>query len=301
MTDNPMASIITTMKINARILGLFTFIILSSAIAWPVNKIGLAYMSPLWFTVWRLGIATATMMTLVLLLKKFSWPHKKDVPLILIIGLLQISLYILFTNIGLAYSPAGRAALLAYTTPLWVMPCAIFLFNEEQSFLKWTGFILGITGLIILLSPWELDWSNTQVVFGNMMLLLAAIIWAISILCTRYMHWHKTPLELMPWQLLAGMIPILIYASIKEPILSVTWNISLVSSLLYTGIIVTGICYWIGVIINKELPTITFSLGYLAVPIGSMVVSAIFLHEAITMPTLGAMVLILAGTMCVAL
>lgn len=301
VTDCFMTSIITSMKINARILGLFVFIVLSWATAWPINKIGLDYISPLWFTCLRLIIATITMMGLVILLKKFSWPRKEDLPLIFIIGLLQISFYILLTNMGLAYCPAGHSTLLAYTTPLWVMPCAILLFNEQHTALKWLGLVLGMGGLVVLLSPWELDWTNKKIVLGNMMLLLASLMWAISILCTRYMRWTKSPLELIPWQLLIGTIPVLLYAGFKEPIIIVNWSTPLLLSLLYTGILVTGISYWLCVIVNKELPTITLSLGFLIVPVISLILSAIFLHENITAYTMSAMMLILAGTVCVAL
>ncbi len=284
---------------NCRILGLFTFIILSWGLAWPVNKIGLAYMSPLWYTAARLIIGTVTMMAFVIAMKKFTLPKREDYPLIVIIGLLQISIYILLANIGLAYLPAGRSSLLAYTTPLWVMPAATLFFYEKTGWLKWLGFGLGIGGLFLLLSPWEMNWSDKHILFGTAMLLLASLCWAISMLCVRYMQWTKSPLELIPWQLLVGTIPILVYALIKEPSISVHWTPALILSLLYTGILVTGLSYWSGVVVNKELPTIVVSLGFLIVPVFSMIISAIFMHETINLSTATAMMLIITGLVCV--
>lgn len=288
-------------QINLRILGLFLFIILSWGLAWPINKIGLEYMSPLWYTSLRLIVGTITMMALVLAANKFALPQRKDIPLILIIGLLQISLYIFLTNLGLAYIPAGRASLLAYTTPLWVMPIAILVFREQPSLMKWAGFLLGTAGVFVLLSPWELDWSDHRIVFGTAMLLLASLSWAISMLCARYMHWNKSPLELIPWQLLIGTIPILLCAWYQEPTFQFEWNSTLVLSLIYTGALVTGISYWTGVVINKELPTIVVSLGFLIVPIFSLVISALFMHEMVSLTTMSAIALILLGLVCVAI
>ncbi|MCW5583425.1 MAG: DMT family transporter, partial [Gammaproteobacteria bacterium] len=131
-------------NINFRILGLFIFIVISWGMAWPINKIGLTYMSPTWYTATRLIVGTATMMLIVIAMGKFSLPQRKDYPLILIIGLLQISIYILLTNFGLAYLPAGRSSLLAYTTPLWVMPATTLFFNEKVGTFRWIGFALGI-------------------------------------------------------------------------------------------------------------------------------------------------------------
>jgi drug/metabolite transporter (DMT)-like permease len=286
---------LTLVTFNYRIFALFLVIVFSWGLAWPVNKVGLMYMSPLWYTAARLVVGTIAMFVVVLAVKKFSLPEKRDIPLILIIGLLQIGVYILLTNIGLAYLPAGRSSLLAYTTPLWVMPIATLFFNERSGIFKWTGFLLGIAGLITLMNPWEINWTDHNVMLGSSALLLASLCWAISMFCVRHMRWTKSPLELIPWQLLTGAIPILIFAAVKEPALHVHWNTALILSLVYTGILVTGISYWLGVIINKELPTIVVSLGFLIVPVISFMISAIFMHETINVPTAIAITLILVG------
>lgn len=282
-------------KINYRIVGLFIFIILSWGLAWPVNKIGLSYMSPLWYTAIRLVIGTATMMGVVLAINQFALPRREDIPLIVTIGLLQISIYILLANVGLAYLPAGRSSLLAYTTPLWVMPAATLFFYEEAGLKRWIGFFLGISGLVLLMSPWEMNWRDANILFGSAMLLLASLCWAISMLCARYMHWTKSPLQMIPWQLLIGTVPILLFAFVKEPSISITWNLPLILSLLYTGVLVTGLSYWCGLIINKEIPTIIASLGFLLVPVFSLMISALFMHEVISLLTGTAMALIFFG------
>ena len=293
--------ILTDSSIRLRHVALFIFIILSWGLAWPVNKVGLEFMSPAWYTAIRLVIGTLTMMALVVAMKKFSLPDWRDMPLIVIVGLFQLGLYILLVNFGLAYMPAGRSSLLAYTTPLWVMPAAIILFAEPAGPLKWMGFILGISGLIILLSPWELNWSDRNILFGTAMLLLSSLIWAMTMLCVRHLRWHKSPLELMPWQLLVGTLPILAYAYMQEPTVTIHWNATLLLSLIYTGFLVTGLSYWSGIVVNRELPTIVVSLGFLAVPVFSLLVSAIYLHEPISLLTGIAMILILTGLACVAI
>lgn len=268
-------------------------------LAWPINKIGLSYMPPIWYTAIRLITGMLTMLVIVIIVKKFSLPERKDWPLIAVVGLLQISTYVLLTNIGLTYLPAGRSSLLAYTTPLWIMPANAFFFHEEIGPLKWLGFITGMLGLIILLSPWELQWANHHIIYGSLILLLAAFSWAISMLCVRHMQWHKSPLELITWQLLAGAIPIVIFAYLKEPITLIHWSRPLFLSLIYTGMLVTGISYWTAVIINRALPTLLISLGFLLVPVLSLAVSAYFMHEMITLSTGMAMSLILLGLLLV--
>jgi drug/metabolite transporter (DMT)-like permease len=295
MDESGLARSFIMNKINYRIFALFVFIVLSWGLAWPINKIGLSYMSPLWYTAIRLVVATIAMTVIVISLKKFSLPRLHDLPLILTIGLLQIGVYILLTNLGLSYLPAGRASLLAYTTPLWIMPLAIVFFKEKPGPFKWIGFLLGLSGLVILMGLWKLDLSDNHILLGCAALLLASLSWAISMLCVRYMHWTKSPLELIPWQLTIGAIPVLCMAWIREPVMTVVWNYQLILSLTYTGFLVTGLSYWCGVIINKELPTILASLGFLAVPVFSLFISAIFLKESINLPSIVAIALILLG------
>lgn len=252
-------------------------------------------MSPLWYTTVRLIVGTATMMMFVASIKKLSWPSKKDFALIIIVGLLEISIYMLLANIGLSYLPAGRSSLLAYTTPLWIMPLVTWVFKEKSGITHWLGFILGLTGLFILLNPWESDWTNADTLFGSAMLLLASLCWAISMLACRYMKWNKPPLELISWQLLIGTLPILVFALAKEPLPTIEWNMPLVLSLVYTGVLVTGISYWGGVVLNRALPALVVSLGFLLVPVLSTTVSIFFMQEALTISTVIAMTCILLG------
>ena len=202
---------------NFRLFSLFSFIVLSWGLSWPITKVGLAYMTPLWYTAARLIVGTVTMTAIVIMAKKFQLPKREDLPLILVVGLLQISIFLWLANEGLAYLPAGRSALLAYTTPLWVMPIATFFFKERSTLKRWIGFACGVLGLIVLMSPWELTWTK-EVLYGTAMLLASSLAWAISMIGARYMAWNKSPLELIPWQLMIATIPMIIYAYCREPL-----------------------------------------------------------------------------------
>lgn len=113
---------------------LLVIVILIWGISWPMNKIGLEYMSPLLFATGRLIIATVSMFLIVIFTKNFIWPTRQDLPIILTIGLLQMGIFVLLINIGLHFVEAGRSSILVYTTPIWVTPIAIFIFKENAGF-----------------------------------------------------------------------------------------------------------------------------------------------------------------------
>lgn len=277
----------------------FLLLILAWGFSWPVSKIALQYMPPLWFSAARLGIGTVAMFSIVIMLRKFMWPTKQDIKIILVIGLLQIGLFMTLINIGLSHVAAGRSSILVYTTPLWVVPISVFFFRETASRIKWLGFIFGIIGIAVLFNPSTMNWSNQKTLIGNGVLLLAAFSWAISMLCARYMRWPHSPLQLISWQLLIGTLPVLLLAILKQPHAHTIWNHSLVWALLYGGIIATAFGYWGGVVMSKELPPITTSLGLLGVPVCGVISSVLILKEPITFSLILAISFILLGIICV--
>lgn len=276
-------------------------VVLIWGISWPVNKIGLHYISPLWFAALRLSVGAITMFIVVIALKKLIIPTRKDIPLLLVIGVLQVAIFMLCINVGLKHVNAGRSAILVYTTPLWVMPLAILFFKEKASIGKWLGFFLGLSGVLILFNPLEMDWSNHEVILGNGILLGASFVWAISMLCTRNMRWHHSPLELIPWQLAIGAIILWVFAIRMDSLNSLTWHLPTIEAALFTGIFATAFAYWGAIVISKELPSITASLSFLGVPVCGLIFAAFILGEPITPSILLAMLVILAGIACVAL
>jgi len=282
-----------------RLYLLLIYLIVVWALSWPVAKIGLEYISPLWFSALRLIIATACMFIIVMLLGKLVRPTKQDLPLILSIGFFQVALFMVCINVGLLYVDAGRSAILVYTTPLWVVPISIFFLKEKGTLMKWLGFIFGMVGIAILFNPFEIDWSDRKDLIGNGVLLLAALSWAIAMLCARHMRWTRSPVELIPWQLLMGAIIVTFFAFLKEPFDHIVWNHKLIAVLLYCSILATAIGYWGMVEVSKELPPITTSLSLLLTPVLGLIFSTIMLHEVITTAMIIAMCFTLGGVICV--
>lgn len=285
---------------KTKIYLLFAIIIFVWGLSWPVGKLGLQYIPSIWYAGYRLLIGALSMFVVVIVMGKFILPRKADIPIILTMGLLQMGLFMLLINIGLSHVDAGRSAVLVYTTPLWVMPLSLF-FKERAGLLKWLGFVLGMAGVIVLFGPWGIDWSNHLQLMGNGILLLASLCWAISILCARYMKWPHSPLELTPWQLLLGTIPVMAVAFFAQPHAAIHWNHVLIFSLLYNGVLSTAFAYWGTMLISKELPSVTVSLSLLVIPLVGLLFSVLLLHEPITLSFVLAIIFIVGGLCSVAL
>ena len=281
-----------------RMIALLLGVVLIWGMNWPLMKIAMSDISPLWFGTFRMAIGAVGLLIFLIMRGQFRWPTMKDKNHIVILGLLQMGAYISLVNVGLHYNSVGHSAILVYSTPIWIIPVAVLFFKEKFPYLKKLGFIFSILGILVLFNPLSFDWSNQSALIGSGLLLLAAVVWTIGVLFTKYSHWPSSVLELLPWQLLVGAFFIFIASLIFEPAPVIEWSASLVTLLVYEGIIVTAFSFWAIIELNKQLSAITSSLAMLAVPLIGMVSSAIYLGEEITAGLLSAYLLLTAGIVC---
>ncbi len=267
---------------------------------WPVMKIGLATIPPFWFAGLRVFLGAATLVIVLTITRNLALPGRRDIVQLISGGIFQVAIYMGLVNMALVTVEPGRAAVLAYTTPLWTVPGALILLGERLNPLKATGLLLGVGGLVLLFNPLDFDWSNHIQVMGNLLLMAAAVSWAIAILLMRGRPWHLTPLQLAPWQLALAGILLCGAGWMTEGPLSIPATPAIAAILLYNGPVCIGFCFWASVAIARALPAVTSSLAFLAVPAMGIAASAIALDERIDLSLIGGFALILAGVALVA-
>ena len=103
---------------------LLALLILTWAVSWPVIKIGVMSMPPIWFATLRYVVASACLFAFVALRRNLVLPPRGDWPLVVVSGALQMGAYSALTALALTMLPPGRASVLAFSTPIWVAPLA---------------------------------------------------------------------------------------------------------------------------------------------------------------------------------
>lgn len=274
---------------------IFILVVLVWGTAWPVTKIGLYYMPPIWYAAARISIGALTLIAFLGLTRRLALPKRIDFPHIFATGLLLVALFQIFVNIGLSLVDAGRSTILIYTTQIWVIPISYLFFKEHITAYHLWSLFLGMIGVLILFSPAGVNWHDRHAVIGNSILLLSAFTWAINMVIIRYLKWYNTPLNLLPWQLLLGLIPIFAAALYFEPSPVIHWSHPLILSLLYTGVLGTAFGLWGMIVVSKELPIATTSLSLLAIPMLGIISSKLMLNEPITNNMISAMIFIFMG------
>ncbi|MGE5147240.1 MAG: DMT family transporter, partial [Candidatus Eiseniibacteriota bacterium] len=118
---------------KARAYPLLILLVVVWGANWSIVKIGLEDITPFWLGATRLVLGTAALFALVALRGQLHLPRRGDWPMVLDVGLLQMCAFMVLFNVALQYVEAGRAVIVAYTTPLWVAPGAVLLLGERMT------------------------------------------------------------------------------------------------------------------------------------------------------------------------
>lgn len=274
---------------------LLALVAFSWGTSWPVTKLLLHYLPPLWTTAARYAVAAVALFAVQGLRGRLIVPRRSDVPVVFNIALLHMVGFTALSNIGLQFVPVGRSVVLAYTTPVWVMIGARLFLGEALTAARLTGVLCGMAGLVVLFASSTFVWSDHQALFGNGLVLFAAFCWAASILYVRAHKWTATVFELLPWLVLLATIVLTPLALVFEGAPHVAWDWPFALLLLYSAMIGVVLPYWATVVVNRSLPAVVTSLGLLGVPLIGVGTSAIGLGEAVSPSLLIGMILITGG------
>ena len=270
-------------------------VVVAWGLAWPVNKLILEQLSPLWTAALRSAIGTVALFVMAGAARRLVLPPRADLPVLFSISLLHMVGFVVLSSIGLQLVATGRSVVLAYTTPVWVVPGARLFLGERITARRAVGAAMGLAGLGALFNPLAFDWTDRVAVLGNLALLGSSLCWAASILHIRGHPWRSTVFDLVPWESLLATAVLLPVALAVDgwPTAHVSMRLALL--LLYGGVPATAIAYWATGVASRGLPAVTMSLGLLAAPLISISTATVALGEPLSLALIAAVALIIGG------
>ena len=262
-------------------------------------KLGVQYVSPLWFAATRMGLGAFSLFAFLAAQKQLRPFARPDIPILISVAVFQIGLSTALIHSGLLFLDAGRSAILVFTMPLWVTPMAVFVLGERLTRMKLAGLVLGLAGIAVLFNPLAFDITDRFSLIGNGFMLMASLCFAIAIILVRR-HPGTTPIiQLVPWQMLLGTIILVVSAATIEGVPDFRWSPALMAILAYNGPIASGFCFWAFLTVSRSLPAMDTALGSLGVPVIGVVSSALILGETLTAGAVTGLILILIGVLAV--
>lgn len=264
--------------------------------AWPLTKLALtAGSTPLWFAEGRAVLSGLTAAIILMVRGRFRRPGRADLPALLAVGVLQLGGYFALAHEAVAWVPAGRTAILANTTTVWVVPLSLIFLREPIAARRWLAVALGVAGIAVLTNPWAIDWTSRDVLIGHAFLLGAALSWSVAILVTRVSRPRLTMFELLPWCFLVAsvMLAPLIWWHAPHGTLGAdpgSW-----AALAYIGFIAGPLGTWCVMDATAKLPAVVSSIGFLTTPAVSLILANLFLGEPLTADLVCGSALIMVG------
>jgi drug/metabolite transporter (DMT)-like permease len=261
---------------------------------WPLTKIALSLGStPIWFAEGRSVLSGATIAVILALRGRLRVPHREDLPALVAVGVCQFGLYFAFAHEAVAWVTAGRTAILANTTTIWVVPLSLIFLREHIPPRRWLAAGLGLAGVLVLM--WAIDWSSRDVLIGHAFLLAASLSWSVSIIVTRAAMPRSTMFELVPWCF--GICAVLLAPLVlwHAPDGGIGMHPMSWASLAYIGLIASPFGSWCVIEAAAKLPTVVSSIGFLATPAVSLILANLTLGERITPDLLAGSALIIVG------
>ena len=261
---------------------------------WPMMKLAVAEIPILSFRFISVAAGSLTLFAVGWIKNRDILPKRWEWPTIFRIGLLNVTLWYCLSALAVTTLPAGRAALLAFTTPLWAMIIETLLYKAPITVRRAFGIVLALLAIGFL--TFEDLFAATPSMIGIAAILAAAFFQTFGSILQQRAGFESPGYTLIPWQMVLGGIPILIAAPIID---GTEWmeTVSLEAlgaafSVAVFSICVGVVCWY--TILTKT--TMTFAaLGSLVVPFAAISLSAAMLGEMLTMMDVIGLVLITAA------
>jgi len=248
---------------------------------WPIAKIGLRDLPPFTYGVLRVATGLAVIVAVVAARRGLRLPSRQDLPVVVSVGIGQMAAGIVLMNLALPLVSAGRSAILVYTMPLWVALIQLPTMRVGAR-RQLGGLFVGLIGIAVLLNPLAIDWGSSGQVLGSTGLLVSAVLWAVTTIHLKRHEWRGTPLDLMPWQLLIALIPLVIAAFVLENGRPIHWEPTTVAAVLFSGPLATALAFWLSQSISRSLSPLATTMGFMIVPVVGLIASSIMLGEPLT-------------------
>jgi len=245
---------------------------------WAAMKVALAEVSPLTFRTICLAAGSGVLFAVLkasgqpLAIPRGQWRR------LAVLAFFTITCWNVLVVYGLRLIPSGRAAILAYTMPVWAIPLSVAFLGERMTARKMLGLALGMAGMALLVGQEFARLAGAPV--GALLVLGASWSWAIGTVLQKKLPLRAPVAAVTAWMMLVGGIPIYAAAFALEDI-GAAAHIGLWPALAiaYNVFFAFAFAYWAWIKLATSVSVTTFSLSMLMTPVVGVFSGMIVLGE----------------------
>lgn len=262
-----------------------------------VKHISPHLVQPIALTAIRIAVTTFLFWSMFALKPVKTGIVKKDYLRLLLCALAGITMNQTFAIRGMSLTSPIHAALLILTTPITITFLAAWILKERLTPLKLIGLSLGISGGALLVFSRDLsDTAGAEQSLGDVFVILGAISYSVYVVSVKPLMIKYKANHILQWVFLFGA-----FASLPigwSALMKTEWSAFDATSWFCLVYVVFGATFFAYRLMNYSISklgaAVTGSFIYTQ-PFFATVASMIILHESLSLPKIGAAVLIMGG------
>jgi drug/metabolite transporter (DMT)-like permease len=218
---------------------------------------------------------------------------KKDAGILVIMAITGVTLQYVLQVSAQDYTTATNASLLINTSVFFIMFLGAIFLDEKLTWWKVIGAIVGFAGVAVLLGNFTFNLSGHVV--GDLMIIVCAFLWAVYSIYGKKIAAKYHPLTVLNYVFIIGtigLIPFYLFTA-RSPLTSIP--ASAWASILFLSLFCSIIAYIIYNIALEKMEASRVAVYIYFVPLSTIVLAALLIHENITATTLGGGLMVLFG------
>jgi drug/metabolite transporter (DMT)-like permease len=239
--------------------------------SWVIMKVALRYAHPFDFAALRVAVAAALLFAILLVQRRdLRLPGYR---MALLLGSMQVALFVALTHTALLFAGPGKTSVLTYTMPFWMILFAHAILKDRMRGLQWVAVALAFAGLVLIVAPWKLT-----SLAGSALAVTAGAVWAIAAVLSKKWPTRADTLVFTAWQLLIGTAWLALLAWL-HPHPPVRWTLEFMLALAFSAAFATAGGWWLWTYVLANTSAGVAGLSSLGIPVVAVIASAIQLGE----------------------
>jgi drug/metabolite transporter (DMT)-like permease len=252
-------------RLSRRDLLLLVLLTLFWGFNWPVMKLGVAEMPPLFFRTLCLGGGLVVI---------GAWARLRGIPLavprgawreIALLAIPNMIVWHVLAIQAIKMLPSGRAAILGYTMPVWAVLCGLLFFGERPVGRHWIGVAAALLATLLLLSSEFAALAGSPL--GTALMLVAAAAWGFG---THLMRRHLVDLPIITLTFWMMALTVLVMLATSLALELGHWRWPLPQEwppIAYNIVFAVAFCHVVWSMLARKLPPAASGLSVMMIPV----------------------------------
>lgn len=233
---------------------------------WPMMKLSLQELTPLYFRASTMLLGGAWLFVYALTRGERVWPGRGEWLTIVALGLPNVLGWHTLSIFGVQELASGRAAIIGFTMPIFTVLLGAAFFGERVT--PRVRLAVLSAGIAIGLLLWHELQSLSGRPTGIAWMLGAAACWGLGTLMFRRARFELSPMVVTVWMLLLGSLVVGVLAGATEPLPTPSaFSTAMWLSLAYGVLINYGVAQLIWFGLARHLPPATSAMSIMAIPL----------------------------------